>query len=214
MARGKMKLGPLQPVTELVSRTVPSTVSVGVTATVIGGFQNVHGPQPPGQNGPRAAGQPVRAGLGCRPTGRSGRTPPRCRALRWGSLHGLATFATVELPMRVVREKASGHYGTLPRALFCTKPRACFPRPWNSKPVRRPPNRPVVRPRAACSASASGSMSGESGTWSNAAGSACGANEGNSRRPPQARDGLAVLTGEVDPTRPRARLCDRGGPVR
>jgi hypothetical protein len=102
--------------------TVHYAVSVCVTATVAGDFDSVNALE-------RAIGEATRQ------TGRElyakafvavqqdwlARRQPRFSAQRWRYLQWLTPFGPVDLPVRVVREKASGRYFTLSRILFGSK---------------------------------------------------------------------------------------------
>ncbi len=102
--------------------TVNYAVSVCVTATVAGEFDSVNALE-------RAIGEATRQ------TGRElytrafavlqedwlAQRRPRFSAQRWRSLHWLTPFGPVALPVRVVREKASGRYFTLSNILLRAK---------------------------------------------------------------------------------------------
>lgn len=95
------------------------TVSVCATATVTGGFENVNDLERALLEATRAAGRElyVRAFAALQEAWLAQRRP-RFSAQRWRALHWLTPFGPVELPVRVVREKASGRYFTLSKILF------------------------------------------------------------------------------------------------
>lgn len=102
--------------------TVRYTVSVCVTATVTGDFDSVNALERAIGEATRAAGRDlyVRA-LGA--LQQQWLAQRRCRftGQRWRRLHWLTPFGLVALPVRVVREKASGRYFTLSKILLGSK---------------------------------------------------------------------------------------------
>jgi hypothetical protein len=102
--------------------TVRYTVSVCVTATVAGDFDSVNALE-------RAIGEATRQ-AGCQLYARAfaalqedwlAQRRSRFSAQRWRNLQWLTPFGSLELPVRVVREKASGRYFTLSKVLFRSK---------------------------------------------------------------------------------------------
>lgn len=97
-------------------------VSVCVTATVVGRFAAVNELEQAIIAATRAAGQQLysKSWVAFQSAWLAQRHD-RFVAQRWRSLHWLTPFGLVALPVRVVREKASGRYFTLSKVLFRAK---------------------------------------------------------------------------------------------
>ena len=102
--------------------TAVYTVSVCATARVTGGFENVNDLERAILEATRAAGRElyVRA-LAALQEGWLAQRRPRYTAQRWRTLHWLTPFGPVDLPVRVVQEKASGRYLTLSKLFLRRK---------------------------------------------------------------------------------------------
>jgi len=98
------------------------TVSVCATARVTGGFDSVNDLERALLEATRAAGRQlyVQAFAALQEDWLAQRRD-RFTAQRWRSLHWLTPFGPVDLPVRLVREKASGRYFTLSKILFRAK---------------------------------------------------------------------------------------------
>jgi len=95
------------------------TVSVCVTATVAGRFTAVNELEHAIGQATRAAGRQLyRQSLAAFQSAWLAQRQGRFSAQRWRRLQWLTPFGPVELPVRVVREKASGKYFTLSKVLF------------------------------------------------------------------------------------------------
>lgn len=99
--------------------TAVYTVSVCATATVTGDFDSVNALERALGEATRAAGRQlyVRAFAALQDAWLAQRRE-RFTAQRWRTLHWLTPFGPVDLPVRVVREKASGCYFTLSKSFF------------------------------------------------------------------------------------------------
>jgi hypothetical protein len=109
--------------------TAVYTVSVCATATVTGGFDSVNALERAMGEATRTAGRQlyVQAFAALQDDWLAQRRE-RFPAQRWRTLHWLTPFGAVALPVRLVREKASGRYFTLSKILFRTKaPRQLSP---------------------------------------------------------------------------------------
>ena len=102
--------------------TVHYTVSVCVTATVAGDFDSVNALERAIGEVTRQTGRELYArAFRALQQGWLEQRSGRFSAQRWRSLQWLTPFGLVELPVRVVREKASGRYFTLSKVLFRSK---------------------------------------------------------------------------------------------
>lgn len=107
---------------EPIEGTVRYTVSVCVTATVAGDFDSVNALEQAIGEATRHAGRQLYA-RAFAALQEAWLAPRRSRfsAQRWRRLQWLTPFGPVELPVRVVREKASGRYFPLSKILFRSK---------------------------------------------------------------------------------------------
>ena len=95
------------------------TVSVCVTATLTGRFESVNDLERAIVEATRAAGRDLYAkGFAAFQSAWLAATARRFSAQRWRSIHWLTPFGPLALPVRVVREKASGQYFTLSKVLW------------------------------------------------------------------------------------------------
>jgi len=95
------------------------TVSVCVTATVTGRFESVNALESAMVAATRTAGRQLYAqGFAAFQAAWLEARRDRFSAQRWRSLHWLTPFGPVSLPVRVVRERASGKYFSLSKVLF------------------------------------------------------------------------------------------------
>jgi hypothetical protein len=102
--------------------TVRYTVSVCVTATVAGDFDSVNALERAIGEATRRTGRELYARAFAAAQGDwLAQRRSRFSAQRWRRLQWLTPFGSLELPVRVVREKASGRYFTLSKILFRSK---------------------------------------------------------------------------------------------
>lgn len=98
------------------------TVSVCVNATLTGRFESVNDLEGAIINATQAAGRQLYAqSLAAFQSAWLAARAERFTAQRWRALHWLTPFGPVALPVRVVREKASGKYFTLSKILWRQK---------------------------------------------------------------------------------------------
>jgi hypothetical protein len=98
------------------------TVSVCVQATLTGAFESVNDLERAIVEAARSAGRQLYAeGFASFQSAWLERRRERFNAQRWRAIHWLTPFGAVSLPVRVVREKASGQYFSLSKVLWGAK---------------------------------------------------------------------------------------------
>jgi hypothetical protein len=196
--------------------TAAYPVSVGATATVTGDFHSVHDLEQAILEATRAAGRQLYArAFAALQDGWLAAHRHRFTAQRWRTLHWLTPFGPVDLPLRLVREKASGRYLTLSKVFLRHKATRLLS-PALEQQACAAATEQNYRPAARALSRWIGARLGPWRVW------ACVQFHGARRLleqekapPPPARPGnVPALLREVDSTWLKAQQRRRQGPVR
>lgn len=198
------------------SRGTALTVSVCVTATLTGRFESVNDLERAILEATRAAGRDLYAqGFAAFQSAWLAARSERFTAQRWRRLHWLTPFGPLALPVRVVREKSSGHYFTLSKVLWRHKATRCLAPVLEEHAVAEA-GAQNYRPAARSLSRWIGQRLGHWLVW------ACVQFHGARRLlelekvspPPDRPRKVAVLVSEVDSTWLKAQVRRRRGPLR